>query len=300
MNSRADSKPMESMTGYAVHELSLGGVTYKIHLKSVNHRYFEMKWRGPRAWLAMENEARGIFQKVVHRGTVDCWVDASSRSESGSDNRAEHLFTKLNAALETTRAVGLPKFLRALILSQHPEGWLSSRNDSDVPEDIAIAALKEVAAKLLDSRRKEGARLREIIGTSKDKLTGLAGEIQNQLPAIQKAHQDGLKNRLMKLAHDLQIPPPSEQKLLQEFLTLAEKRDCSEETDRISVHLKGLSDLLADPPAHAGKKIEFTVQELLREWTTLGTKIHDPAILKTIMEAKLELDRIREQAANIA
>ena len=81
---------------------------------------------------------------------------------------------------------------------------------------------------------------------------------------------------------------------------MAEKREVSEELQRIGSHLEAVKNLLLNPKANSGKRLEFLTQELHREWTTLGNKIHDAEQVQTIVEAKVSIEKIREQTLNIA
>jgi uncharacterized protein (TIGR00255 family) len=314
MRTLLDSADLLSMTGFAVIERPVAGRLFRIQLKSVNHRHFELKWKAPRSWSPLEIEARGLLQERIKRGSVECWIEsvggngeASSPKAAKADHRerAAWLWGRLNQALSAAKDVPnssrLPLLSKILVLSSLPHYWLDSEEDQPVSMQDARLALGEATSLLLSERAREGAKLGESIRGSLESIARALEVIEAQLPALLKTQQAALKERLGKLARELDVQEPLETRLLQEFLVLAERRDVAEERDRIRIHLDAFRELLKRPGDQGnGRRMDFMIQELSREWSTLGTKILEPRVLQTVIDAKIELDRIKEQAANVA
>lgn len=300
------SRVLQSMTGYASLEATIGGVVYRLQAKSVNHRYFELKWKAPRSWTPMEIEARSLFQERLVRGSVEFWVEPLDKSAPSSEGRlhaAQKLFRKLEEALTQSRnsfSIATPAFVRALILSRFPEVWWEHREETVLPAEEAKRALTQLADSLVQSRATEGAKLVKVLEKSADVMTSSLEKIATKLPELRHKQKEELGVRLKAISEELQLPQPPETRLLQEYLLILEKRDIGEELERIRIHLQSVRELCTTSPSQTGKRLEFLAQELHREWTTLGTKIQVPSMLDLVIDAKLELDRIREQSANIA
>ena len=80
---------------------------------------------------------------------------------------------------------------------------------------------------------------------------------------------------------------------------MAERLDVSEEMTRLEIHLEAMDRLLSDPDVSVGRKIDFVIQEIGREFNTIGSKVQDAGIAGIVIEGKAELEKIREQAQNI-
>src|SRR5258708_3803919 len=121
-NTSAEKNGFLSMTGYAVVELAAADRRYRLHLKSVNHRFFEFRWKAPRNWMPLENEARQLFQQKVVRGSVDFWAEeATAVAGADTSGRVSEFFAKLTRAAKGQSSFwssGLLRRDRAMILSR--------------------------------------------------------------------------------------------------------------------------------------------------------------------------------------
>ncbi len=287
------------MTGYAVLEFTLQGRKLQAHAKSVNHRFFEFRWRVPRDWSAFEIAARQILQSKLKRGALDIWIDDGESASEG--NGVEGLFRSLADALTRSAAFSaLPEEKRLEVLLRRPDAW-QSRNSTTPEEKEIRAAFETLAERLLSSRRQEGAATGEVLRRHGARLAELRRSIAEKAVTLLSNWQTDTRKKLEGLAAELQIGAPSQERVAQEFLLLAEKRDVAEELNRIEIHLKAFDALFSEASANdgVGKRLEFLVQELHREWTTLGNKIHDAQAGQTIIDAKLEIEKIREQSLNL-
>lgn len=291
-----------SMTGYAHCEISVGELQYRLHLKSVNHRFCEVRTRLPKNWFSLEPAIKRLVQQKAQRGSLDLWVEDLSDADK-KNNRVEALFSRLSTALQQSSHVSsfsLPAPLRAVILSRFPDFWLESRKTDTVPESDVLEATGTLCDLLNSDRTREGTVIVDALLKYCDNLETQLAQLQDLVPLLRKDWEKRLKERLTELAGELQTQPLPQERLLQEFLLLAEKRDVAEEMQRIAMHLKSLRGLLEVPrPDGLGKRLEFTLQELHREWTTFGNKIQNVEVSTQIVEAKISLERLREQALNL-
>jgi len=293
-----------SMTGYAVIEKTFSGKTYKLHLKSVNHRFTEIRIRLARSLNSFETDARLLLPKKIIRGSCDFW---SEEVNSGGQNKglsAKNFFGQLMQAVQESKEAGgffLPAPIRALILSRFPQYWLGEENTlEEIDKDDFLNALSELCAELEDKRAIEGLGVANALTQMLYEMSEIKNSIEKELPSIRSEWENSLRERIQKLCQDSGVPSPNEDRVLQEVLFLAEKRDVAEEIQRIGSHVTAIMDALNSPPNNFGRRLEFLLQELHREWTTLGNKIQNTDCSRKIVDAKLILEKMREQSLNLA
>ena len=294
------------MTGYAVIDFETSKKrSFRFHLKSVTHRFTEMRFRMPRDWQAFEIDAKHVLQKNLERGSFDFWVEEALATSVDRESSARALFDKLARAVKQADGFtqfSLPVPFRALILSRYPEFWLSGEKALEttaIEKDEFLAAMASLTEKLDEVRRNEGSQVHKALALICAELKTRRDEIAQNFPKLRKDWEEQYRERLNKVAEEIKVSNPSEERILQEMLVLAEKRDVAEELQRILGHLETLENVLDSPPENVGKRLEFLLQELHREWTTLGNKIQNTSVSKHIVEAKLALEKIREQSLNL-
>jgi uncharacterized protein (TIGR00255 family) len=87
-------------------------------------------------------------------------------------------------------------------------------------------------------------------------------------------------------------------RLAQEVAVLVDRGDITEELVRLASHLAQARDLLVTAGA-LGRRLEFLLQEIGRELNTIGAKSWSSVISARVVEAKSELEKLREQAQNV-
>jgi uncharacterized protein (TIGR00255 family) len=308
------NSPWASMTGYAQADLSVNGRHFKFQIKSVNHRFFEFRIRAPREWLMMENEFKAWCKEVLQRGSVDFSIEESrgtsnSRGTTETDfARARIFVSRLAEALAATQgdwgAAQVPQAERALILARNIDVWaqdVPTKETENLPPAEELRSFVEgLCQKLLVQRLGEGEETRRSVVEHAQSLRREWSLVSAELPALKEAWRKGLEERIQKLSASMGGSTLDPARVYQEFVMLADKRDVSEEIQRIDSHLKVLETLTLEPREDAiGKRLDFVAQELGREWTTLGNKIQDAALNQHVGEAKLTIEKIREQSLNL-
>lgn len=160
--------------------------------------------------------------------------------------------------------------------------------------------LKSLEAAMNDlegMRRQEGEALANDVRRRAGILREIAVKIRALTPEVVKGYRDRLLQRVKELLADSGVEL-AEADLLKEISIFAERSDISEELARIDSHLVQLEEAL-DSDEDIGRKLEFVAQELHREVNTIGSKANAAAISRLVVDAKGEVDRIREQAANL-
>lgn len=119
--------------------------------------------------------------------------------------------------------------------------------------------------------------------------------IEKNIPELLQQRQKNLQERLDKLLANVQLDPV---RLVQEVAVMADKTDVTEEIVRLRCHIGQFSLFLAEENG-VGRKLDFLIQEFLREVNTLASKINDATVAHLTVDLKSELEKMREQVQNI-
>ncbi len=292
-----------SMTGYGSSsvELSDGAGQITIALRSVNHRNLDLRFRVGLDIGALEMELRSALRKRLHRGHVDVTIQWNRDEQSTAQVHVdESLAQQLGKALETVNRVsGLDTVIDLSTLTRFP-GVITLESDtrsalSKDHEKAIVDGVQNALDGLIAMRSEEGARIAAELSGRVGTVRTIALGIQESTPRIVEAHRERLRTRIAELTDQTL----DEGRLEQEVAVLADKADVAEELSRIESHCLQFDAELSDEAGTSGKKLEFIAQELLRELNTIGSKSPDTAIRSSVIEAKAEMERIREQLANV-
>ncbi len=294
------------MTGYAVIEKTIANRLFRFHLKSINNRFFELKWRAPKEWFALELSIKSLFQGIFSRGSFDFTVEEvpdSAAHKKDEKHHVQNLLLHLQDTLKSVKGISswtLPSFVQAMILSRHPEYWMPKHLDQKMTFEEVQPALLELADSLKKIRRDEGYRVALHLTQCLDVINKEWEAVTLELPKLQVELEEQFKKRMEESFTKFSVESVEQQRLASEIALLMEKRDCSEEMERIRMHLEALHECLESQQSNIGKRVDFMAQELLREWTTLGSKVRHHKVFHHTLNAKLEIEKIREQSMNLS
>ena len=291
---------MKSMTGYGRAELKLPDHTGVVELSSVNKKGFEFLLHGPKEWQFFEKKAQEIIRSSAERGRIRLSILLHANNSSGSDS-PEEPFQTVHLQLKL-----LKKLCEQEGVSYTPTTELIQRVISTLPRDVILPCLESVEDSLIQStrhalnemismRQHEGSSLAVDLRNRSKILKNHIGKIEQQAEGISLEWRDRMIQRI--LDSGLEIDCENEA-LRREFAVYAEKSDISEEITRILSHLEQFDNAL-NYEQPIGRKLEFIVQELGREFNTLGSKSSHANISSLVIDAKVEIEKIREQVMNI-
>ncbi len=295
------------MTGYAQARGELHGWAVRVSVKSVNHRFLDLKLRMPEGFDLYELRLRQIVRENIHRGHVEVTVAVEPGKTAPVQVNKELVQAYLKAAealRQETRAATDMDVVALLRLPGVITGVTTAVPETEEEQEklgqSLDGCLRDALAKLDDMRRAEGKHLVEElrarlarIGEDTVKVRGLAATLR---PAFLRR----LDTKLKELLGGTGIDPA---RLAQEAALLAERSDISEELDRLSSHLQQFGKLL-DGAGELGKKLDFLLQEMHREANTMlsktpGVESEALAITGLALEIKAEIEKLREQVQNI-
>jgi uncharacterized protein (TIGR00255 family) len=294
---------IKSMTGFASltrdDERGAIGVT----IRAVNHRFLDLQVRLPAAIADLEPRLRAIVQKHLARGRVEISVSLQLRQNGAPHVELNEEFAlALAAAMEQARGRGLVageltpgdllRLPQALTIRERlPEtGGVSAQLGTVVDEAVegAIVQLEEM-------RVREGVHLRADLDARKSLLSGLIARVAHAA----NSGRDAVEQRLLERAREIAGAMPIDQAMLsQEVVRVAQRSDISEEVTRFHGHLAHW-DALSDSPEPCGRKLDFLLQEMNREVNTIGAKADGLQVSEMVIQAKAELERMREQVQNV-
>ncbi|HET8937238.1 MAG TPA: DUF1732 domain-containing protein [Polyangiales bacterium] len=291
---------MQSMTGYGRGTAALGAATLIVDLRSVNHRFFELRLHLTPELTGKAALLEEVARQAVSRGRVDLSARIEGpppRTVQLDHTRARAAFAELEA-LQRELAPSEP--LPMSLLGTVPGLFREAGGPGEPAIEQACRAAAELACReLLAMRRAEGARLAQDLVERCEHITRELAALQPTLPALVRMQQDKLRGRIAQLLGPNGLPVDSA-RIEHEIAVLADRADISEELTRLDAHANALLPLLraaSDEPV--GHRLDFLLQEMTREANTSAAKLPDAKSTQTMLAIKAELLRMREQVQNV-
>jgi len=282
-----------SMTGYAQTEGQTDGLTWRLELKSVNAKGFDLRCRVPAGFDAFENNARTLIAQKIKRGslTLGLHLQASGGAKGARLNRAL-LEDVLTVARELgSETIKLEHILAVRGVIETDETTLEATPPLQAALDKALSTSIE---KLITARHNEGLHLKTVLLEHLAQIEKLTANARTEAAKLPTA----LRDKLIEQMKDLLTQSLSEDRLAQEAALLASKADTAEETNRLLGHVAAVRTLLNEGGA-IGRKLDFMCQELNREANTLCSKSTSLALTNIGVELKVVIEQFREQVQNV-
>ncbi len=296
---------IRSMTGYGLGEARTEGGRWVVEARSVNHRFLEVNVRLPRTLGPLEDRVRAAFAQRLLRGRVDVSIireDASRRART----------VRIDVDLARQYAMALEELRQTLHLPEPvPLSVLLSLPDvirvEEATEDLEAVwtelapAVEQCVEHLVQMREAEGSRLARDLLERLGRIEEEVDRIAARAPEVVEVYAARLRRRVEELLRAACLPAGTidEARLSMEVALFADRCDISEEVVRLRSHLQEARTLLQEGSGAVGRKLEFLLQEMVREANTIGTKAGDLEIARAVLGIKSELERLREQAQNL-
>ncbi|MBS1370616.1 MAG: YicC family protein [Lentisphaeria bacterium] len=290
---------MLSMTGFGKGEAEFNGIRLTAEISSVNRKQLELRVSAPSELSEFEPLARRLVGEAVSRGAVQLRVSCTSPAGGALRGTVDAalLASLIEAARTARRAAGLDGAVQVEQLMQIPGVVTSALPDTDSP-GMAEAYEKAVSAAIAEyqaMRKREGDALKRDLEARENMLESLVAEIEPLVAEINAA----IKARLLEKLESEKLPTPADdERLLKEVLFYADKSDVTEEITRLHSHFGQFRRFLEEKKP-VGRSLDFLMQELFREITTLGNKAGVPAVSPLVVAFKSESEKLREQIQNV-
>ena len=292
------------MTGFASLTHEDEHATIAVTVRAVNHRFLDLQVRLPQAFADVEPRVRGLLQKRLARGRVELGISVQVRNAGATTVELNEDFASaLSVAIDAARSRGLVsgtlspgdllRLPQAITVRERPH-----ESDPAVEARLAVsieAAVEQALADLDAMRMREGTHLRTDLDGRRDTLATLIEHLRLQAEEGRAELERRLRERIEELCLEL---PIDQAMIAQEIVRAAQRSDIAEEITRFRAHLAHWSALTeSDEPC--GRKLDFLLQEMNREVNTIGSKADGLGVSQLIINAKAELERMREQVQNV-
>lgn len=293
---------IRSMTGFGQATAEAGGLRASVQVRSVNHRFADVRLRIPAELAHVEIRLKRIVLDRVRRGRVDVEI-VLERDESGT---AEVLVNVplargyVDAAGSLASELGLAGNIDLPTLFQMP-GVLRSRPTPAAADpaalDVVEATLRQALDRLDEERCREGQGLQADLLTRLERMGTVAAAVRSRATEVPSLARKRIVDRLAELATGIDLDPA---RVAQEAAFLADRADVTEELVRLEGHLERARSLLAAEGGEpVGKPMDFLLQEIHRETNTINAKSADLDVSRHALDLKAEAEKVREQVMNL-
>ena len=290
---------IRSMTGYGRSETVCEGQKITVEMKSVNHRFLELSMRLPSVLFQLETELKKKISEKCKRGRIEINVRIEGENADNSKinyntDTARGYFDMLSKIKEEFK---LSDEISLRTLTSFRDIFTTPAETQLSPELINAvnSGLLEAVTMMIKMRQDEGAVMYQDMQARLGVIKEIVATIKARAPQVVVEYQRRLADKIKELAAGYTL---DEARLAQEVAIMAERSDITEEIVRLQSHI-GQFDVLLQSDEAEGKKIDFLLQEMNREINTIGSKSNDLEIARQVIEAKSEMNKVREQAQNI-
>ncbi len=288
--------PIQSMTGFGKGEKEGEKFTVSVELKTVNNRFKDIRFKMSNLFNAFELPLKKRIEKTFSRGSFDVYVNYKKIQTTKSNQEID--YSKVESFLVEMKKVSEAAGVK---LKFSPTEFMKSDfyvEDESKEEELTVLlnpAFEDAIKALEASRVEEGTKLVEKLKEHAEAYKEHFEHVKNLKGTYQEKVKEKLEKRFESDASGLNIDEP---RFLQEIIYYLEKLDIDEEINRIVIHLDKLESIFK-MPSEIGRQIDFLVQELNRETNTIGSKSGNSEISAHVVQMKVQLEKIREQALNL-
>ena len=289
---------MHSMTGYGRCQIERDGRTMTVEVKSVNHRFLDTSYRLARHLMFLDDVVRKGVSARLARGHVDVFVNYENHREDAREIRVDTALAVAyqRAMYELSGALGIEANLSLQEYARMPDVLTvqESAEDQDAVRELFEEALSGALDALIVMRAQEGENMKRDILDKIARIEEIREAVAARAPMVVEDYRIRLKERIAAMTEG----EIDEARLLTEIAVFADRAAIDEELVRLFSHTAQIRKMveMAEP---VGRKLDFLVQELNREVNTIGSKAMDAQIAQYVVQAKGEIEKLREQVQNI-
>jgi len=291
---------IKSMTGFASAEITAGEITVSTDIRSYNSRHLDVFLRVPTGYTALEEKIKLLIAERNARGRMEVKIQIKDQSEGAADFEIDRTRVKAvkSVLTELKNELGIQNDISLELLMSI--GGIIKPAETVAEIKVLWPVIKECLILALDDldtmRQKEGDFIAGDLLHRLDYIEGCIGEIEKNSKDLLHQYQQRLSERISALIREtVEIDPG---RLAQEAAFLADRSDISEEIVRAKSHVEHFRHIMnSEEPG--GRKLNFLLQELHREFNTVGSKIGQADTSHRVVDVKSELEKIREQIQNV-
>jgi uncharacterized protein (TIGR00255 family) len=293
---------MRSMTGFGRSEGTVGSQRYTMEIKSVNHRYLDLRFRLPAGFSAFEPPLTELLKARFERGSIDVVLRQAplaggtiAGTKLQADEVAAQTFTEACQTLSRKLKVTLTPTVEAMVLT----GRIFLPVEESQDDSAQWEALKALATAACEGaarmRHDEGVKLAGVLRAGVREVAELADQCSRIASDHPRLVREKLQARIAQWGMGTSADP---QRLEWEIAYFAERADITEEIDRLKSHAQAFEGHLSEKGS-VGRKLDFLTQEMHREVNTMGSKAASLELTRLTVEGKQRIEKLREQAQNV-
>ncbi|PTL82340.1 YicC/YloC family endoribonuclease [Vitiosangium sp. GDMCC 1.1324] len=290
---------LKSMTGFGAGRARVGDEEFSVELRSLNHKFCEVKARLPRELAALESALVKQVKDRLARGSVEVFIKRQTATAAGTVPVVDIALAReyARAFRQVAEAMGMMAEVSWTHVSSQPGVMRLEERGVDVESATKAVreALEQALGALEQMRQVEGEAILADLETRLGLIERWSREVAELAPRSVDEYRQRLAERVAELARGISV---DEQRLAQEVAVFAERTDIAEEMTRLASHLEQFRQLMAGSEP-SGRRMDFLVQEMHREVNTTGSKSQHAEISTRVVSMKAEVERIREQVQNV-
>lgn len=290
---------LQSMTGFGTASRDCDDKTIHVEIRTLNSRNLDMRMKTPPDFREKEMEIRRFLSPDIRRGKVDLLLSVDSPEGEESYKLNEHLFRKYYDQLSSlSDELDIPKNNILSTILEIPNVVQAEASTLTEKEwETTKKVLKNAVEQLVDYRKREGREMKEDLREATTNIINLLSRVKE----YEEERMEHVRNRLHRKLKSFSQNRNAidEGRFEQEVLYYLEKIDINEEKVRLRTHCDHLIEVLDEDRNVKGRKLKFISQEMGREINTLGAKANSSDIQQLVVQMKEDLEKIKEQVANI-
>ncbi len=294
------------MTGFGRGKAVVAGTEYTVEIKSVNSRFTDINCKMPKIFLRVEDKIKQQITSVASRGKIELYVTTEVTEEAEDIKislNEQYLRGYLSCLSELSEKYGLRNDVSVMSIARNQEIFKMPKKDDETSEEIFAKlspALELALSEFFKMKCDEGERLCVDILSKLDIIEEMVEKIKQRIPETIDSYKARLTEKIKEYTELINI---DETRIIQEVAIFTDKVAIDEEMVRLASHIAEFRSILAQKDSKnavpVGRKLDFLLQEINREINTTGSKCNNAEVAKIVVDAKSEVEKIREQIQNL-
>lgn len=289
-----------SMTAFTRQHYQNDNYQLTWEIRSLNHRHLDLSFSLPDDFRSIEADAYTLVKKYLSRGKLECYLQYQKTKHNDqlisiNQDRLESIKSlqqQLQQQLPNAAPISISDLLNWPNIIDHQD------SDSYDSKKQIIDSFEQALLQLINIRKQEGNQLAKLIIARTDTIKQYIEQIKNKLPELIDKQRQKITDLVKQVITHVDQEQIDQHRINQEIILYSQKIDIAEELDRLAIHCQQIEKLLKENDS-IGKRLAFLLQECQREANTMTSKVTEPAVVHWIIDIKVIIEQIREQAQNI-
>ncbi len=288
-----EAETLKSMTGYGRAESDWEAGRVTVEVRSLNNRFLEVSVRAPKDLLFLDNELKKDARERFSRGKIEIYVslEGGIRGFAVDLEKARQVLSALEGVAELS---GDEVRLEHVLSVGDVIRW-NEKTDVKGLADVVLSVTGQALDRMGEHRVQEGSAIQKDLAGRLENLRNMRVKMAPLAESVPERIAENLEEFLKRIEKNELI---DNQRLEAEIALLSQRADVCEELNRIETHLDAMEKALFEG-GPAGRRMDFLIQELVREVNTIGSKAGVVDLSSIVVDFKTELERVREQVQNI-